>query len=137
MRQQWHVDFSEATAILQAAVAHANTLGVPVSVVVLDGGGHLVAASRLDEASFQVFEVASAKALGSVMMRAPSKALEDAALARPTLATFNDGRLSIQGAVPLMVKGQCVGAVGVSGGTPDQDEACAKAGAAALPASSP
>jgi uncharacterized protein GlcG (DUF336 family) len=82
----------------------------------------------MDGASFQTPDVARGKALTSAMMKKPSGIIETATLARLTLASFDDGRLPIQGGLPVFSGDQLVGAVGVSGGTPDQDEAIAKAG---------
>ncbi len=130
MHQQWHIGYDDARSLIDACAHHAQGLGIAVSVAVLDGAGHAVATARFDKAAFQTIEVAAGKALAAVMMRASSKTLEDATLRRPTLATFRDGRLPIQGALPLMAHDACVGAIGVSGGTPDQDEQIAAAGVA-------
>ena len=65
------------------------------------------------------------------MTRRPSKFFEDRVKERPAFANFPDGLL-IQGAVPLMARNECVGAIGVSGVASHEDEQIAKAGAAAL-----
>jgi glc operon protein GlcG len=122
------IQYAEAQAIVAACESASIASGVASSVAVLDAFGRTVLLARFDGAPWQTPEVAQGKALTSVMMRKPSKAIEDVTLQRLTLTTFNDGRLPIQGGFPLMVDGVCVGAVGVSGGTPDQDEAQAQAG---------
>jgi uncharacterized protein GlcG (DUF336 family) len=132
MRQQLHVDYLEARDVLVACSSKADAMGVPVSICILDGSGHPVLTARLDGAPFQTADVARGKALTAVMMRQSSKAIEDVTLERLTLATFDDGRLPIQGGLPLIASGVCVGAVAASGGTPDQDEIIAEAGASAF-----
>jgi uncharacterized protein GlcG (DUF336 family) len=128
MHQQWHIGYDDARKLIDSCAQEAQQLGIPVSVAVLDGAGHIVATARLDGAAFQTIEVATGKALTAVMTRTSSKTVEDATLDRPTLATFRDGRLPIQGGLPLSAHGACVGAIGVSGGTSDQDERIAAAG---------
>ncbi|WP_186013877.1 GlcG/HbpS family heme-binding protein [Burkholderia gladioli] len=132
MKSMPRLELSDARRIAAHAIGHAEEIGVAVSVIIVNECGFPVYLERLDGAAFQTPDVARGKALTSVMMRKPSKDIEDAALARPTLAQFSDGRLPIQGGVPLFSGEYCLGAVGVSGGTPEQDEAIAYAGAASL-----
>lgn len=128
MKTQLTLQLADAAAISQACKARAAELDVCVSIVVLDGHGHLILSERLDGAQFQTPDVAKGKALTAVMMRQPSKVIEDAALARLTLCSFHDGRLPIQGGLPLFIDEQCVGSVGISGGSPTQDEIIAQSG---------
>lgn len=128
MRQQFQLDHSDARLIVEVCEKESLAVDVPVSIAVLDAGGAILEISRLNGASFQTPDVARGKALTAVMTRKSSKVIEDLVLSRPTLATFTDGRLPIQGGLPVLVDGVCVGAVAVSGGTPDQDETIAIAG---------
>ncbi|WP_213990419.1 heme-binding protein [Sodalis sp. dw_96] len=128
MKTELQLDYADARSIADACGNESIRTDVPVSIAVLDPAGHLLLMVRFDGASFQTPEVARGKALTSVMMRKSSKAIEDATLSRPTLGTFNDGRLPIQGGMPIFANGVCIGAVGVSGGTPEQDESIAQAG---------
>lgn len=128
MRKLFVIQYSDALGIAEACQAKAAELNIGVSVAVLDGSGHSVLCARFDGAPFQTPDVAKGKALTAVMMRRSSKTIEDATLARPTMTTFNDGRIPIQGGLPLFVDQQCVGSVGISGETPDQDELIAQSG---------
>jgi glc operon protein GlcG len=76
-------------------------------------------------------EVAIGKARTAAMTRRPSKFFEDRVKERPAFANFPAGLL-IQGAVPIMARNECVGAIGVSGVASHEDEQIAKAGTAAL-----
>lgn len=128
MKTQHLLQLEDASAISQACKIRAAELNVAVSIVVLDGHGHLMLSERLDGAQFQTPDVAKGKALTAVMMRQPSRVIENAALARLTLCSFQDSRLPIQGGLPLFIHKACVGSVGVSGGSPEQDEVIAEAG---------
>ncbi|WP_023639063.1 GlcG/HbpS family heme-binding protein [Dickeya zeae] len=128
MKTHSHLDYADAQRIVNASIEAAASLGLAASIAVLDPAGHLVLLARMDGASFQTPDVARGKALTSAMMKKPSSIIETATLARLTLASFDDGRLPIQGGLPVFSGDQLVGAVGVSGGTPDQDEAIARAG---------
>ena len=128
MKNQPHLDYADAQRIVTASTDAASALGIAASIAVLDPTGHLIFLARMDGASFQTPDVARGKALTSAMMKKPSGVIETATLARLTLASFDDGRLPIQGGLPVFSGEHMVGAVGVSGGTPDQDEAIARAG---------
>lgn len=132
MKNVIHLDYNDAVYIVDASLKCASELGVTVSVAVLDAAGHLITLSRMDGASFQTPDVARGKALTSVMMKAASGLVEKAALARLTLISFNDGRLPVQGGLPVFSDNQLVGAVGVSGGTQEQDEMIARVGIEAM-----
>ena len=102
-----------------------------VSIAVLDEGACLLAFHRMDGAAAISAEVAIGKARTSAMTRRPSKFFEDRIKERPAFVGFPAG-IMIQGAVPIMHKGECVGAIGVSGVQSFEDEQVAQAGAAAL-----
>lgn len=115
------------------AEAHANNWAVTISIV--DDGGHLLWLQRLDGAAPISASMAPAKARTAALGRKESKDFEDminngrtAFLSAPVL----DGVL--EGGVPIMLEGQCVGAVGVSGVKAVEDAQVAKAGIAALQA---
>jgi glc operon protein GlcG len=76
-------------------------------------------------------EVAAAKARTAAITRRPTKVWEDLVKDRPAMMKFPDN-LPIQGGVPIMAQGECVGAIGVSGVQSQQDEQVASAGIAAL-----
>lgn len=125
----------QATAIAHGALATATRDGVPpLTVVVVDRAGHVVAALRQDGASMFRFDIALGKAWASVGMGAPSRDLAARAKDNPNfyvaLAATAQGRFLPQTGAVLVrdVKGNLLGAVGASGGTGDQDEACCAAG---------
>lgn len=124
--------FSEIGQILAAARAEADKNGWAVTIAVVDDGGHLLGLHRLDEAAPVSVLIATEKARTSAIGRRESKAYEEminggrfAFLSTPLAAT-------LEGGIPIMVNGQCVGAVGVSGVRPEQDAQIAAAGVRAV-----
>ncbi len=86
---------------------------------------------RLDGAGPMTAEVAASKARTAAVTRRPTKVWEDLVKDRPAMLKFPEN-LPIQGGVPIMYQGDCVGAIGVSGVQSHQDEQIANAGVAAL-----
>jgi glc operon protein GlcG len=126
-----------AEKALKAAQAKARELGTPMTVSIVDEAGRLVLCARGDGAGFFTTETSRAKAMASAAFRRASKdmaALRDAAPAFwGNIATALGGQiLPSIGAVPLMVDGTMIGAIGCGGGTGEQDHQCAEAGAAAV-----
>lgn len=108
----------------------------PLSVVVLDAGGHVIAFERSDGGSPMRFAIAHGKAHGAVMMGIGSRALFQRAEAQPSfiqaMNTLTAGALvPVPGGVLVRSGGAIIGAVGVTGDTSDADEACAVAAIAA------
>jgi glc operon protein GlcG len=122
---------SDAQKIVAAAKVEAENNKWAVSIAVVDDGGFLVALERLDGAVGQSAGIATLKAQTAAMARTPTKALEDIVKERPATGAF-PGRLAVQGGVPIIVQGECVGAVGVSGVKSFEDEQVAKAGLRAI-----
>ncbi|MGA3247876.1 MAG: heme-binding protein [Paraburkholderia sp.] len=123
---------AETTKILAAARAEAEKNQWAVTIAVTDDGGHLLSLLRLDGCAPVGAYIAPEKARTAALGRRESKVYEDminggrtAFLSAPLAGT-------LEGAVPVIVDGQVVGAVGVSGVKADQDAQIAKAGAAAL-----
>jgi glc operon protein GlcG len=102
-----------------------------VSIAIVDDGGHLLAFERMDNAAAITAKVAIGKAHTSALTKRPSKFFEDRVKERPAFANFPAGIL-IQGALPILVRGECVGAIGVSGVASQEDEQIAAAGVAAV-----
>ena len=127
-----------ASKIITATLERRVELGLkPLCVTVLDAGGHLVALQREDGASMLRPQIAIAKASGVLALGISSRKIAEMASERPTFVA-SLGPISPHGVVPaaggvLVIDsdGQLVGAVGVTGDTSDNDEACALAGAAA------
>jgi uncharacterized protein GlcG (DUF336 family) len=127
-----------ASKIVTATLQRRVELGFkPLCVAVLDSGGHLVALQREDGASTLRPQIAIAKAGGALALGISSRKIAEMASERPTFIAAL-GPISPHGVVPaaggvLVVDadGQLVGAVGVTGDTSDNDEACALSGVAA------
>jgi glc operon protein GlcG len=122
------VDVKKMLAACEAEAAK-NKWAVAISIV--DDGGYLLGFERMDGAPTISAEVSLGKARTSAMTRRPSKFFEDRVKDRPAFITFPAGLL-IQGAVPIMHKNECVGAIGVSGVQSHEDEQIALAGVSAL-----
>jgi len=102
-----------------------------VTIAVVDDAGFLLHLERLDGAGPMTAEVAASKARTAAVTRRPTKVWEDLVKDRPAMLKFPEN-LPIQGGVPIMYQGDCVGAIGVSGVQSHQDEQIANAGVAAL-----
>lgn len=115
-----------------AAIAEAKKSGWTVAVAVVDTGGALVYFERIDGTQNASSDIAVAKARTATALKRPTKLLEEAvAGGRPGLLSL-PGALLLEGGIPLIVDGKIIGAVGVSGGTSQQDGICAQAGANAV-----
>ena len=130
------LELAEAQTVLAAARDHAASLGLDVTIAILDARADDVLVARMDGARYTAFEIARGKALVSATFGRPSADMADFAdspVGRRTDA-LNHGRMIYgRGAVPLVrADGTRAGAIGVSGALPEQDEEIASAGAAAL-----
>src|SRR5687767_3753776 len=121
-----------AKTIVAAAEAEAIKRGSTVVIVVVDDGGHVLLLERLDNTQVASVDVGIGKARTAAIFRRPSKDFEEQVRNGRVAALALPGATPLQGGVPLLVDGQVVGAIGVSGNTPQEDEDIAKAGAAAL-----
>lgn len=130
------ITLAQAAEVTGAARIRAAALGARVSVAVVDAGGHLIAFERMDGAEIAGPTLAVDKAYTAVAQSTSTAEL--AVLAAPGgplygLGANGGGRYVIfPGGIPLLRDGVIVGAVGVSGGTIDEDQACAEAGVAAF-----
>ena len=121
-----------AKTIGAAAEAEALKRGATVVIVVTDEGGHVLYLERLNDTQVASVEVGIGKARTAAIFRRPSKAFEDQIREGRVAALALPGATPLQGGLPLVVDGQVIGAIGVSGNTPQEDEEIARAGAAAL-----
>jgi uncharacterized protein GlcG (DUF336 family) len=124
------ITLDEANTILATAVAKGKEYGARMSFVVVDVGGGLIAASRMDGASLSSFYGAEGKAKASAIFSRPSAMLANAAES-PTMRAIMAAAGPIvpgQGGVPVYRNGVLEGAVGGGGGSGEQDEGCATAG---------
>lgn len=129
------IDLASATVIVDKALAQGRTLGLPpLTVAVLDAGGCLVSFKREDGSSLLRPEIAQAKAWGALGMGIGSRAIAQRATVAPAFVSAVNalaaGRLiPVPGGVLIRSSGKSViGAVGITGATSDQDEACAVSG---------
>ena len=133
MKNRLQLEFEDVCKVAAAAQAEAVRNGWAVSIAIVDDGGHLLHFQRLDGVAAISSAIAPAKAQTAALGRRESKVYED---------MINSGRQSflsapvlhgmLEGGVPIMKDGQCLGAVGVSGVKSHEDAQIAKAGIAAL-----
>lgn len=128
----------EANAVITGAFAKAGELGLqPLSVAVIDSGGHLIAFQRQDKASHLRPQIALAKAAGALGLGISSRKIGEMAAERPAFVAAlaplaGSGLVPAAGGVIIVdAQGFPIGAVGVTGDLSDADEACALAGIAA------
>ena len=133
MKTSTVLERADVVLIAAAAEAEARRNGWAVTIAIVDHGGHLLALDRLDGAAPATAHIAPAKANTAALVGKESKGFEDqinggrfAFLSVPTLQGV------LEGGVPIIKDGQCIGAVGVSGVRPEQDAQVARAGIAAL-----
>lgn len=125
----------QANRIVRGAVVKAGELNIRISVAVCDAGGRLVAFNRMDGAIWGSAYGAQGKAIASAAFKRSSGELAERAdtpIIRGIIAAEGGHAIPSQGAVPIIRNGVLEGACGVGGGTAQQDEDCAKAGAAKL-----
>ena len=113
------------------AAAEAKKRGSTVVIVVVDDGGHILLLERLDDTQVASVEVGIGKARTAAIFRRPSKVFEDQVRDGRVAALALPGATPLQGGIPITFEGKVIGAIGVSGNTPQEDEDIAKVGAAA------
>jgi len=123
----------EAQQVIARAQAMATDSEIRVTVAVVDEGGHLVALARMDGAPPLSPQVAEAKAVGAAMLYRDGAGLADLARDRPGFFSVADRLVRVPivpglGSLLIRRDGKVLGAVGVSGGKPEQDLECAEAG---------
>ena len=133
MKTKAYLELADAKLIAAAAEAEAVKNKWAVAIAIVDDGGHLLWLQRLDGAAALTAHIAPAKAHTAALGRRESKVYED---------VVNGGRTSflsaplisgmLEGGVPIMKDGMCLGAVGVSGVKSSEDAQIARSGIAAL-----
>ncbi|MDP8938692.1 MAG: heme-binding protein [Actinomycetota bacterium] len=130
------IKHEEARQIISAAVRKAEEIGQPMNIAVMDAGRNLLAFERMDGAWVASIDIAIDKAFTSAGRGLSTRKIGE--MAQPGqplfgINTTNGGRIVIfAGGLPLVRDGEVVGAIGVSGGSVDQDEEAAEAGVAAF-----
>jgi glc operon protein GlcG len=127
------LSLSDANKVIDKAHAKAAQLGIKVTVAVVDEGGLLIALGRMDGAVPLSPQLAEAKAVGAAMFLRDGGALAQMAQDRPGFFSAADRLVRVPlipglGSVPISEDTKIIGAVGVSGGRPEQDLECAEAG---------
>ena len=128
------ISLDTAKKVAAPALAEATKNNWTMAVAIVDPAGILVYYEKLDNTQLGSAKVAVEKARSATLFKRPTKAWQDtlAAGGAGLRVLQINGVVAVEGGVPLVIDGKIVGAIGVSGGTSDQDGQCAKAGADAL-----
>lgn len=133
MKEKPYLELEDVRRIAAAAEAEAQRHQWAVTIAIVDDGGHLLWLQRLDGAPPISAHIAPAKAHTAAVGRRESRTYEEMINAgRVSFLSAPDLRGMLEGGVPILRDGQCLGAVGVSGVKSEQDAQIAKAGIAAL-----
>jgi uncharacterized protein GlcG (DUF336 family) len=132
MRKVPKIELEDVKKILAGAESEARSIGVDMDIAVVDDGGHLLGFIRMDRAKVTGVQIAMDKAFTAACTRKPTRDYK--AIGGPEGPAFgihvsNQGRFTIYGGgVPILIDGECLGGVGCSSGSPEQDERVAQAG---------
>jgi uncharacterized protein GlcG (DUF336 family) len=136
LKKVTRLEFEDVKVILRGSEEEARKIGVDMDIAVVDSGGNLLGFYRMEQAKVTSIAIAIDKAFTAAGTRKPTR--EYKAVGAPNGPAFgihssNQGRFMIfGGGVPVIVDGECIGAVGCSSGSPEQDEQVAQAGIDAL-----
>jgi glc operon protein GlcG len=119
-----------AKQIAANAFAEAKKNNWRMVIAIVDDGAHLIYLERMDSTQIASVVVAQEKAATAVRFKRPSKALEEAVVAGRQVVMTLPGATPIEGGLPILVDGEVIGGIGVSGGTSPQDGVVAAAGLA-------
>ena len=129
-----NVSHEQARKAIAGAVADARKQNLPMAIAVVDTAGQLVAFERMDNTQFGSIAVSQDKANSAALYRRSTKVFQDALAAGGAglrILTLR-GANAVEGGIPLIIDGKIMGAIGVSGGSAEQDGVVAKAGLDAL-----
>lgn len=132
MQQKAVLENTDVARLLAAARDEARRNGWNVTIAIVDDGGHLLALERLDGCAPISAYIATEKARSAALGRRETKSYEEMVNNGRTAFVSAPLLTSLEGGVPVLVQGQVVGAVGVSGVKADQDAQVAAAGVAGL-----
>ena len=128
-----------AKAMLDAAIGKAEEYGIAATVAIVDAGGHLLKLDRMQGGRFHTVHSATTKAVSSASNKRPTttrgaqgQELDTLHAIGLSLAAGTHRWTAMEGGFPIMVDGDCIGGIGVSGGDWEQDEAIARAAIAAV-----
>jgi glc operon protein GlcG len=128
------LSLAAARRAVQAAEAEAKSRGLGVVIVVVDEAGNIIELARMDSAQIASVNVGIGKARTAAIYRRPSRVFEEQIRNGRVAALALADATPLQGGVPVTIAGRVVGAVGVSGDSPQADEEIALAGARAIEA---
>ena len=131
MKTRAELTQADCEKLMAAALAEAKRNQWVVAIAVLDDGGHLLHFARMDGATPANAAIAVEKGRTAAMSRRTSGSWQERIKTRPEMLKM-PGILPVQGGVPILVDGSCVGGVGVSGVQSHEDEQIARAGIDAL-----
>jgi uncharacterized protein GlcG (DUF336 family) len=129
------ITLDEANRALDAAMAKATEQGTKMNIAVVDAGGRLVAFKRMDGAIWAGVYGSQGKAVASAAFGRDSGVMQERAgspIIHGIMVAEGGHMIPSQGAVPITRNGVVIGAIGCGGGTGQEDEDCARAGAAAV-----
>ena len=136
MKKVMKLELADCKVMMTAAQEKAEEIGVDMDIAIVDDGGNLLMFSRMDGARITSIDIAISKAFTAGGARKSTRDYgEVAAAGKPVFGihTSNGGRFMIfAGGLPIMVENHCVGGIGCSSGSPEQDESVAQAGIDAL-----
>ena len=128
-----------ARAMMAAALRKAEAAGIPVSVAIADSGGHLILFERMDGGRFHTVHSSTTKAICAASNKRPTSAkgaqgqpLDSVHALGLALAAGPERWTAMEGGYPIICEGECVGGIGVSGGTWEFDDAVAREALAAI-----
>jgi glc operon protein GlcG len=126
------VTLAQAKTLVAGAEVEARKNGWRMAIVVVEPDGSLVLFEKLDDTQYGSIEVAQSKARAAATFRRRTKEFADQVQSGAMNVLSLPGAIAVDGGIPIVVDGKVVGAIGVSGGTADQDAQTALAGLAAL-----
>ena len=131
-----NVNHEQARKAMAAALADARRQNLPMAIAIVDTAGQLVAFERMDNTQTGSIAVSQDKAVSAAMFRRPTKVFQDGVAGGGAGLRFLGlrGASPVEGGVPLTIDGKIIGAIGVSGGSSEQDGVVAKAGVDAVAA---
>jgi len=124
-----NINLATAKKVAAAAAQEAIKMKINVVIVIVDTGGNLLYMERFDLVQYGSVDVAVHKAKCSVAFKRPTKSFENVIGSGKTAYLTLDGISAIEGGIPIMQNGKIIGAIGVSGGSAQQDGMVATAGA--------
>lgn len=132
VKSTYRLTYAGAAKALAACVAHAEKLGKPVVISIVDASGVLLAAGRMDGAFFLSIDSSLSKAKTAAATGVPTGALTDMVALKLGIATSGQQMGGSLGGVPILVDGECIGGIGSGSATGEEDQEISAAGLTAI-----